>query len=148
MQGRQRTCFTRTARRRERSLAIYKKLTGTGLVSFGWKCHYFSSSACWPGSKAFINDRLDEAKPSTILQHEVTARLTHFCGGIPTSLGAEQDSARNTRQSLRSWQESVLYIGRWQHCYVHPQNRFQNLLSLEQVFLPEENLKTIPKSMW
>lgn len=53
----------------------------TGLVSFGWKCYYFNSLACWPHSKAFINDRSDGAKPSTILEHEVTTSLTHFCRG-------------------------------------------------------------------
>lgn len=46
-------------------------------------------------------------KPYTLLQ-----------GEIPTSLGAEQDSARNSRQSLHSRQNSVLYIGRWHYCYI------------------------------
>lgn len=71
---------------------------------------------------------------------------TLLWGEIPTSLGAEQDSAMNSRQSWHSWQKSVLYIGRWHYCYTHPQKHFRIFCYNSKCSCQKRTSKQFPNS--
>lgn len=86
-----------------------------GPVSLRWKFYYFSSSACWIHKQSSHQWQIRWGQAQHNLETWGHHKAYTLLWGIPIVLGAEQDSARNIRQSLCSWQESVLYIHRYRH---------------------------------
>lgn len=102
-----------------------------------------------PISKAYINDRSDGAKPSTILEHEVTTSLIPFCG-----------------ESQQCWVLSKILPGTSDRAYVLGRSQFyiyadidtallclsskedsESSLSQQQMSLPQLDIRTIPKAI-
>lgn len=102
-----------------------------------------------PISKAYINDRSDGAKPSTILEHEVTTSLIPFCG-----------------ESQQCWVLSKILPGTSDRAYVLGRSQFyiyvdidtallclsskedsESSLSQQQMSLPQLDIRTIPKTI-
>lgn len=101
-----------------------------------------------PTSKAYINDRSDGAKPSTILEYEVTTSLIPFCG-----------------ESQQCWVLSKILPGTSDRAYVLGRSQFyiyvdtdtallclsskevsESSLSQQQMSLPQLDTRTIPKA--
>lgn len=118
------------------------------LVSLGWKFYYFSSSAWWIQKQSSHQWQIRWGQAQHNLGTWGHQKAYTLLWGIPTVLGAEQDSARNIRQSLCSWQESVLYI----HIdtallRLSSKEVSESSLSQQQVSLPQLDIRTIPKAI-
>lgn len=102
-----------------------------------------------PTSKAYINDRSDEAKPSTILEYEVTTSLIPFCG--------ESQQCWVLSKILPGTSDRACVLGRSQfYIYVDTDTALlclsskeisESSLSQQQMSLPQLDIRAIPKAI-